>query len=148
MGFQVVAGVAPALHSPLMSVTNAISGMTAVGGLELMTGGVLPDTWMAVVAALAVLLSSVNIAGGFVMTGRMLEMFRRKTDPDEKNNLYAIPLVGALGFYGYSVYTGVKNPEKPFPRRSPAREWLSAFVLTPRKMLLESALNIVRKLVD
>lgn len=52
-----------------MSVTNAVSGMTAIGGLELMRGGLLPDTWMAAVAALSVLLSAINVAGGFVMTG-------------------------------------------------------------------------------
>ena len=77
VGFQVVAGVAPALHSPLMSVTNAVSGMTALGGLTVMDGALLPATSMGWLAAAAVLLSTVNVAGGFVMTGRMLNMFRR-----------------------------------------------------------------------
>ncbi|CAN0042658.1 unnamed protein product, partial [Choristocarpus tenellus] len=64
-GYQLVYGVAPALHSPLMSVTNAISGMTAVGGMVMLGGGLLPETPQQVLGALAVLISTVNIVGGF-----------------------------------------------------------------------------------
>jgi len=75
-GYQVVWGVAPALHSPLMAVTNAISGMTAVGGMLLLGShaseevGLIPDTpahWM---GAFATALSFINIAGGFLVSGK------------------------------------------------------------------------------
>ena len=81
-GYFSVWGVAPALHTPLMSITNAILGITAVGGLLIMGGGYLPSTFPQALASIAVLISSVNIAGGFVVTKRMLDMFKRKTDPD------------------------------------------------------------------
>jgi NAD(P) transhydrogenase len=96
-GYQVVWGVAPALHSPLMAVTNAISGMTAVGGMLLLaqgateTTGIIPDTpahWM---GALATLLSFVNIAGGFLVSGKMLDLFKRPNDPKEFMEYYAVP---------------------------------------------------------
>ena len=91
VGYHVVWGVKPALHSPLMSVTNAISGMTALGGMVLMGGGYLPSTTAQYLAAGAVSLSAINIAGGFLITQRMLDMFKRKTDPPEYNYLWAIP---------------------------------------------------------
>jgi NAD/NADP transhydrogenase alpha subunit len=69
-GYQTVWGVTPALHSPLMSVTNAISGLTAVGGMLLMGGGVFPDSVAHNLAAAAVLASAVNIGGGFTITQR------------------------------------------------------------------------------
>ena len=67
-GYQSVWGVKPALHTPLMSITNAISGITAVGGLLLMGGGVMPHTVPQVLAAASVLVSAINITGGFVVT--------------------------------------------------------------------------------
>ena len=90
-GYFSVWGVAPALHTPLMSITNAISGITAVGGLLIMGGGYFPGSFPQALASMAVLISSVNIAGGFVVTKRMLDMFKRKTDPEEHNYLYGIP---------------------------------------------------------
>jgi NAD(P) transhydrogenase len=78
VGYRVVWGVVPALHSPLMSVTNAISGMVGVGGLFVMGGGYLPHTIPQVLGAASVLLASVNVAGGFVITKRMLDMFKRE----------------------------------------------------------------------
>lgn len=110
VGFQVVAGVAPALHSPLMSVTNAVSGMTALGGLQVMSGGLLPNTPLAALAAAAVLLSAVNVAGGFVMTARMLDMFRRPTDPEPQTGLFAIPLLLTVGGYAAAVFSGSAPP--------------------------------------
>ena len=65
------------LHSPLMSVTNAISGMVGVGGLFIMGGGYFPGTIPQALGALSVLLASVNVTGGFVITKRMLDMFKR-----------------------------------------------------------------------
>ena len=61
IGYQVVWGVTPALHSPLMAVTNAISGMTAVGGIYGMGGGLLPSTGGQALAALATTISVVSI---------------------------------------------------------------------------------------
>lgn len=64
-----------------MSITNAVSGVTAVGGLLLLGGGLVPHTIPQVLAASAVVLSATNIVGGFTITKRMLDMFKRKTDP-------------------------------------------------------------------
>jgi len=69
---RVVWNVAPALHSPLMSVTNAISGMVGIGGLFVMGGGYFPGTIPQTLGALSVLLASVNVAGGFIITKRMV----------------------------------------------------------------------------
>lgn len=99
VGYHTVWGVTPALHSPLMSVTNAISGITAVGGLLCMTGGYLPNTTPAALAATAAFISSINIFGGFLVTQRMLDMFRRPDDPPEYNYIYAIPAVAFLSAY-------------------------------------------------
>lgn len=75
--------MAPALHTPLMSITNAISGMTAAGGMVLLGGGLLPTNLAQTYAALATFISAINIGGGFVVTQRMLDMFKRPTDPKE-----------------------------------------------------------------
>jgi NAD(P) transhydrogenase len=107
VGYRVVWGVAPALHSPLMSVTNAISGMVGVGGLFVMGGGYLPETVPQVLGALSVLLASVNVAGGFVITKRMLDMFKRPTDPPEYSWLYGIPAVVFTGGFLAAASTGM-----------------------------------------
>lgn len=91
IGYRVVWNVSPALHSPLMSVTNAISGMVGVGGLFILGGGYLPHTIPQALGAASVLLAFVNISGGFVITKRMLDMFRRPTDPPEYPWLWAVP---------------------------------------------------------
>jgi len=96
-GYLCVWGVTPALHTPLMSITNAISGITAVGGLLILGGGYLPGTFSQILAASAVLFSSINIAGGFIVTKRMLDMFKRPTDPAEHNYLFAIPAATTIG---------------------------------------------------
>uniref|UniRef100_A0A8C9VTF5 proton-translocating NAD(P)(+) transhydrogenase n=1 Tax=Scleropages formosus TaxID=113540 RepID=A0A8C9VTF5_SCLFO len=106
VGYHTVWGVTPALHSPLMSVTNAISGLTAVGGLVLMGGGLTPSSLPETLALLAAFVSSINIAGGFLITQRMLDMFKRPTDPPEYNYLYAIPGVVFVGGYGASLAGG------------------------------------------
>lgn len=107
IGYRVVWGVAPALHSPLMSVTNAISGMVGVGGLFIMGGGYLPETIPHVLGAASVLLAFVNIGGGFVITKRMLDMFKRPSDPAEYPWLYAIPGVLFGGGYLAAAATGM-----------------------------------------
>jgi NAD(P) transhydrogenase subunit alpha len=75
VGWQVVWNVTPALHTPLMSVTNAISGIIVVGGMLAVSGPL--GSAPVLLGALAILLASINIAGGFLVTQRMLRMFRR-----------------------------------------------------------------------
>ncbi|KAK3328217.1 NAD(P) transhydrogenase beta subunit-domain-containing protein [Cercophora scortea] len=106
IGYRVVWGVTPALHSPLMSVTNAISGMVGLGGLFILGGGYLPHTIPQAFGAASVLLASVNVAGGFVITKRMLDMFRRATDPPEYPWLYAVPGVLFGGGFLAAASTG------------------------------------------
>lgn len=103
VGYHTVWGVTPALHSPLMSVTNAISGITAVGGVLMMGNGLVPTNLTETLAASAALISFVNIFGGFLVTQRMLDMFKRATDPPEYNSLYTIPAAVFLGGYGYAA---------------------------------------------
>nr|CAD7604584.1 unnamed protein product [Timema genevievae] len=106
VGYHTVWGVTPALHSPLMSVTNAISGITAVGGLVLMGGAYVPGTVPQVLGSTAAFISFINIFGGFVVTQRMLDMFKRSSDPPEHNYLYTIPLAAFMGTYGYGAMVG------------------------------------------
>jgi NAD(P) transhydrogenase subunit alpha len=74
VGYMVIWNVSPALHTPLMSVTNAISSIIVIGALLQISSTNTVIMW---VAAATVLLTSINIAGGFAVTRRMLEMFRR-----------------------------------------------------------------------
>ncbi|XP_046968369.1 NAD(P) transhydrogenase, mitochondrial-like [Vanessa cardui] len=99
VGYHTVWGVVPALHSPLMSVTNAVSGITAVGGLLLMGGGYVPETPVQWLASTAALISFVNVFGGFLVTQRMLDMFKRPDDPPEYGYLYSIPAAALLAGY-------------------------------------------------
>ncbi|MFT3746090.1 MAG: Re/Si-specific NAD(P)(+) transhydrogenase subunit alpha [Pyrinomonadaceae bacterium] len=75
VGYQVVWNVKPALHTPLMSVTNAISGIILVGGMLQLGGTNMNVT--TILGAVAVLIAAINIAGGFLVTNRMLAMFRK-----------------------------------------------------------------------
>jgi NAD(P) transhydrogenase subunit alpha len=75
VGWQVVWNVTPALHTPLMSVTNAISGIIVIGGMLQVSGP--PSSPIVILGAAAILLAAINIAGGFLVTQRMLRMFRR-----------------------------------------------------------------------
>lgn len=75
VGWHVIWNVTPALHTPLMSVTNAISGIIVIGGMLLAVGTTLGvPQWL---GAVAVLVASINVAGGFLVTQRMLKMFRK-----------------------------------------------------------------------
>lgn len=76
VGFYVVWSVTPALHSPLMSVTNAISSVIIVGGL--LAAGPAHIDFSSLMGFFAVTLASVNIFGGFIVTHRMLQMFKKK----------------------------------------------------------------------
>jgi NAD(P) transhydrogenase subunit alpha len=75
VGWQVVWNVTPALHTPLMSVTNAISGIIVIGGMLQVSGPVRDPAVL--LGAAAILLATINIAGGFLVTQRMLKMFHR-----------------------------------------------------------------------
>jgi NAD(P) transhydrogenase subunit alpha len=76
VGYYVVWRVTPALHSPLMSVTNAVSSVIVVGAL--IAAGPAGMDFSKVMGFLAVILASVNIFGGFIVTQRMLQMFKKK----------------------------------------------------------------------
>ena len=76
IGFYVVWSVTPALHSPLMSVTNAVSSVIIVGAL--IAAGPADMGFSKVMGFVAVILASVNIFGGFIVTNRMLVMFKKK----------------------------------------------------------------------
>jgi NAD(P) transhydrogenase subunit alpha len=74
VGYQVIWNVSPSLHTPLMSVTNAISGIIVIGALVQISA---TNVIVSSLAGLAILIASINIAGGFLVTRRMLEMFRK-----------------------------------------------------------------------
>lgn len=75
VGWQVIWNVSPSLHTPLMSVTNAISGIIIIGGIVQLQGA--PFTATTILGAIAILIGTINIAGGFLVTQRMLKMFHR-----------------------------------------------------------------------
>ncbi len=74
VGYMVIWNVTPSLHTPLMSVTNAICSIIVIGALLQISS---PSALIMWIAALTILITSINIAGGFAVTRRMLEMFRR-----------------------------------------------------------------------
>merc|ERR1712072_1250336 len=92
-----------------MSVTNAISGMTASGGMYVMGGGLLPHNTSQALGAVATTISAVNIFGGFLVSKKMLDVFKRPTDPPEPYELYAAP-AGAF-VAGYAMTKGMGFPE-------------------------------------
>jgi NAD(P) transhydrogenase subunit alpha len=84
LGFEVISKVPTLLHTPLMSGTNAIHGIVVVGAI-IVAGIPHQDTWIRIVALVAVALGTGNVVGGFVVTDRMLEMFKkRKPSPAEE----------------------------------------------------------------
>ena len=76
VGYHVIWNVTPALHTPLMSLTNAISSVVIVGAI--LAGGPAEVDFGSILGVIAVALASVNVAGGFLVTQRMLEMFKKK----------------------------------------------------------------------
>jgi NAD(P) transhydrogenase subunit alpha len=78
VGFEVITKVPPTLHTPLMSGANAISGITIVGAL--VAAGVGESTVATILGTLAVITATINVVGGFLVTDRMLEMFRKPRD--------------------------------------------------------------------
>ena len=82
VGFAVISKVPNTLHTPLMSGTNAIHGIVIVGAI-IVAGSHHPGLFMQIVAFVAVVLATANVVGGFVVTDRMLEMFKKRREPGE-----------------------------------------------------------------
>ena len=82
LGYQVISRVPPLLHTPLMSATNAISGISLVGSI--VTAGSGHGTVSTMLGFVAVVCASTNVVGGFVITDRMLRMFKRKPTAELK----------------------------------------------------------------
>ncbi|HLO57697.1 MAG TPA: NAD(P) transhydrogenase subunit alpha [Bacteroidales bacterium] len=86
LGIEVISNVPSVLHTPLMSGANAIHGIIIIGGIMLLGHAPLsPLSFKAVMGIAAVFLATLNVAGGFVVTDRMLEMFKRKTQKKQNN---------------------------------------------------------------
>jgi NAD(P) transhydrogenase subunit alpha len=79
LGYQVISRVPPLLHTPLMSATNAISGISLIGSL--VTAGAKYNVTSTVLGVVAVTAATINVVGGFIITDRMLRMFRREATP-------------------------------------------------------------------
>jgi H+-translocating NAD(P) transhydrogenase subunit alpha len=77
LGFQLIRGVSPLLHTPLMSLTNAISAIAVVGAI-LITGAKDASTLSLILGFSAVLLATLNVVSGYLITDRMLKMFKRR----------------------------------------------------------------------
>ena len=76
VGFEVITKIPPTLHTPLMSGSNAISGITLVGAV--LSAGAEHATTASILGTIAVVMATINVVGGFLVTNRMLEMFRRR----------------------------------------------------------------------
>jgi NAD(P) transhydrogenase subunit alpha len=76
LGLELITKVPPTLHTPLMSGANAISGITIVGAL--VAAGAADGPWPTVLGTLALALATINVVGGFLVTGRMLSKFKRR----------------------------------------------------------------------
>jgi NAD(P) transhydrogenase subunit alpha len=87
LGYQVISRVPPLLHTPLMSATNAISGISLVGSI--VTAGARYNTISTILGFTAVVCSTTNVVGGFVITDRMLGMFKRKPSAADKSKKQA-----------------------------------------------------------
>ena len=81
VGFEIISKVPATLHTPLMSGSNAISGITIVGAL--VVAGMVDDDWATWLGVLALILATINVVGGFLVTDRMLQMFKKKEVPQK-----------------------------------------------------------------
>jgi NAD(P) transhydrogenase subunit alpha len=82
VGFEVITKVPPTLHTPLMSGSNAISGITIIGALII--AGVADNQISSILGTVAVAFAMINVVGGFMVTDRMLHMFKRKPEESKK----------------------------------------------------------------
>ena len=78
VGFELISKVPPTLHTPLMSGANAISGITILGAL--VVAGQIDSEFAQIIGFLAIVFATINVVGGFMVTDRMLEMFKKKQD--------------------------------------------------------------------
>ena len=78
LGVELITKVPATLHTPLMSGSNAISGITLVGALLAAGSGEVSSLWVSVLGMIAVTLATINVVGGFMVTNRMLRMFSRR----------------------------------------------------------------------
>src|SRR5215510_15600629 len=92
LGYHVITRVPPLLHTPLMSATNAISGISLIGSLVVC--GELNDLLSTLLGFLAVGCSSVNVVGGFLITDRMLKMFKSERDAAAQQRLFLRAVIG------------------------------------------------------
>lgn len=76
VGFEIITKIPPTLHTPLMSGANAISGITVVGAIA--AASMSDGFWLKAVAMLALIAATINVVGGYMVTHRMLSMFRKK----------------------------------------------------------------------
>ncbi len=82
LGYQVISRVPPLLHTPLMSATNAISGISLIGSI--VTAGAQYNRVSTILGVIAVTAATINVVGGFILTDRMLRMFKREKGPETK----------------------------------------------------------------
>ena len=78
VGFEVISKVPQTLHTPLMSGSNAISGITIVGAL--VVAGMVESDWAKWLGVVALIMATINVVGGFLVTDRMLQMFKKRDD--------------------------------------------------------------------
>jgi NAD(P) transhydrogenase subunit alpha len=104
VGFEVVSKVSSTLHTPLMSGANAIHGIILVGAI--IVAGQASDGWTLAIALLAVVLATANLVGGFVVTDRMLEMFRGRRATPAASGTGAPAAPGAPGAPGAPAAPG------------------------------------------
>jgi NAD(P) transhydrogenase subunit alpha len=95
LGYQVISRVPPLLHTPLMSATNAISGISLVGSI--VAAGARLSTVSTILGFVAVTCATTNVVGGFMLTDRMLRMFKRKPAATEKDGKTSAPQAGNNG---------------------------------------------------
>src|SRR3990172_2900379 len=88
LGYHLISGVPPLLHTPLMSATNAMSGISLIGSL--VVAGADYGAWSTIFGFIAVTCSATNVVGGFLITDRMLKMF--KSERDRSNDVRRSPL--------------------------------------------------------
>tara|TARA_B100000700_G_scaffold168446_1_gene185991 strand:+ start:668 stop:964 length:297 start_codon:yes stop_codon:yes gene_type:complete len=82
LGYELIKKIPPTLHTPLMSGTNAISGIVIIGSILVITST--SDLVVNILGFISLLLSSINVFGGFIVTDRMLEMFKKPKNKDKK----------------------------------------------------------------
>ena len=82
LGYELIKKIPPTLHTPLMSGTNAISGIVIIGSILVITST--SDLIVNILGFISLLLSSINVFGGFIVTDRMLEMFKKPKNKDKK----------------------------------------------------------------